>query len=105
MEKWATDLVIPSAPSLLTKYGIPNESSLSECTAYGAEDDVVVLGCIFTGGHVCNQDYMNDVMLNFFDELDGPSTNPDPTSEPTPTPAPTDPGTPPPVTVSNFHLG
>lgn len=103
MKKWATDLDISLASSLLTKYGIPDESSLSECTAYGAEDDVVVLGCIFTGGHVCNQDYMNDVMLNFFDELDGPSTSPDPTSEPTP--APTDPGTSAPVTVSNFHLG
>ena len=51
---------------------------------------------------MCNQDYMNDVMLNFFDELDGPSTSPDPTSEPTP--APTDPGTPAPVTVSNFQI-
>ena len=103
MEKWATVLGISTNTSLLTKYGIPDESALSECTAYGAEDDVVVLGCIFTGGHVCNQDYMNDVMLNFFDELDGPSTSPDPTSEPTP--APTDPGTPAPVTVSNFRLG
>ena len=71
MEKWAEDLGLSANPLALDNYGIQKYNKLSRCSAYtsssGSDNDAVVVGCIFDGGHVCNTNYMDTVMLNFFD--------------------------------------
>mmetsp|Transcript_53512 Transcript_53512/g.113650 ORF Transcript_53512/g.113650 Transcript_53512/m.113650 type:complete len:260 (+) Transcript_53512:2-781(+) len=69
MSKWKDDMGLANLDLDPSDYGIQSYRKLKQCSAYTSdeEDDAVVVGCIFQGGHVCNTDFMNAVTLDFFD--------------------------------------
>mmetsp|Transcript_24482 Transcript_24482/g.48810 ORF Transcript_24482/g.48810 Transcript_24482/m.48810 type:complete len:622 (+) Transcript_24482:134-1999(+) len=60
-------------------YDIPFYDELEECWSYTGSNEggAIVIGCYFNGGHDCNLDYMNAIIINFFDEntKESPPTN------------------------------
>ena len=68
MSTWASNLDLPLNDAIKERYGIPEYKEILECSGYTSAkpDAVVVLGCIFDGGHDTDQ-YHDEITLNFFD--------------------------------------